>query len=191
MRAATGSSRAVPQRIRPLCQRLDRAYDEGGRTGRFELPAQPDRNRSPWETAIMAYSQPSPTTPTPDTYSVAGSGFLVGEPNPDAELIAKATAFLQAEQAVEKEASRFLDLPVPWTATDRREWRALDVESTRYHERLAEITCGEPCTPDGLVAQALVVLWHAQGEADPHAGKLAQSVLRIHGVPLPEWAIAT
>lgn len=111
--------------------------------------------------------------------------------NPDAELIAKATAFLEAEQAREKEACRFLDLPVPWSATDRREWQALDAESTGYHERLAEITRGEPRTPEGLVAQALVLLWHSQGDADPDAGKLAESVLRIHGVPLPVWAIAS
>lgn len=103
-----------------------------------------------------------------------------GEASPDAPLIAKAAAFIAAEREMRARTDYLASLPpIEWTAADR----ALDAESRasvrRYHERLEEISMAEPTTPDGLAAQATVMLWHFVGE--PAAWNLAESVLRVLG----------
>lgn len=50
---------------------------------------------------------------------------------------------------------------------------------------------GEPTTPEGLAAQATVMLWHFAepiGDDEIHTWNLAESVRRVLGRPMPEWA---
>lgn len=110
--------------------------------------------------------------------------------SPDAKLICNAHAFIARQLEIERHFQR---LGNSRTDEGQAEWyRLCAAQSTRFAERLDEISYAEPSTPEGLVAQALVVMFEFN-EVDDDDGKalawnLAESVLRIFGVPLPSWA---
>ena len=117
---------------------------------------------------------------------------VVATPSPDADLIARAEAFLRFHIAKEA-ATDYLNYKVTldWTAADHALWDSSIASATGYHDDMAEIAGAEPMTPEGAVAQAKVALWHFKapiGDEEAMAWNLACTILRLQGVALPEWA---
>lgn len=111
--------------------------------------------------------------------------------HPDAELIARADAFLRFHIAKEAGTEYLMAKPErDWTAADNALWESSTASATGYHDDMAEIAGAEPMTPEGAVAQAKVALWHLRGPApdDEIAWSVAASILRLQGVAMPEWA---
>lgn len=112
--------------------------------------------------------------------------------NPDADLIAKAKAFIARERQIEPRALELAEIPCgSMTAAERAECDAWIASARGYHEDLDAISCAEPQTREGLIAQARVMLWHHREPSGDgaHAWNLAESVFRVLGEPMPEWAI--
>lgn len=112
--------------------------------------------------------------------------------SPDADLIRKAAEFIAAERKMARK-TRYLGekLMSTWTEQDRTLDAASRASARRYHERLEEISMAEPKTPEGLIAQAQVVLWHFNhpcGFNECLAWNLVESIHRVLGVPMPRWA---
>ena len=123
----------------------------------------------------------------------AAAAPVAATPSPDAELIAFAEGFLRFHIEKEARLSRLTNKsPKDWTSEDRALWDSSLAENTGYLDDLAEIVGAEPMTPEGAVAQARVALWHFKyagpGDDEMLALRVAESVLRMQGVPLPEWA---
>lgn len=114
---------------------------------------------------------------------------IVAAARPDAALVRKAAVFIRRQMEIRDAARRLGDDRSP---EGRAQLRALDAVSTRHCERLEEISIAQPTTQEGLLAQALVVLWEFNDvDSDFHnafAWNLAESVFRVFGVPLPDWA---
>ena len=140
----------------------------------------------------------APTTPAPSRRALlASAAVALAVPatvaalavSPDAELLAKAAAFLAEEQEKEARSVRFYDLPsAEWTDADHDEYESMNAFVTRYHERLDAISMAEPVTAAGLAAKTTVILWHERCGDEPHAYNLALSVLAFLEQPVPAWA---
>lgn len=130
--------------------------------------------------------------------ALAASALVAAAPSaaisvsPDAELIRNAEAFIAAELETKARTAYLADLRYDeMTEADRALNRSVNTGTRRYHERLDEISMAEPTTPEGLAAQATAMLLHFDkpyGDDECHAWNLAESVLRVLGKPMPEWA---
>lgn len=109
--------------------------------------------------------------------------------NPDAALIRDVESFIADELVLRARIDAVPDVLPDQPMPAAEAW--LDAASSRfyaYHERMNAISMAEPTTAEGLAAQAKAMLWHFADE-EPHAWNLAESVLRVLGKPMPDWAI--
>jgi hypothetical protein len=125
--------------------------------------------------------------------AVAPPVMAAGTVNPDAALIEKAATFIAFHREKEASTSHLLSKePADWTEADHAVWDASSAWNTGWHEDVEEISVAEPTTREGLIAQAEAVLFFHQHAGDDAEGRLAwnfaESVLRVLGHPMPEWA---